>query len=1296
MSSSGKSSTPPTPPPHDYSPFHGHLSASEPHLAHSPPVPSPLNPSAHSSPNTTPTQKPLPLPLTAASSSTTPPVSVQITGPALRGRPRGASISTLRNSPHSVSFPTLERVASQPAQPSSLSSSLSSLTPPDHERARSLSFTIASLGHRPHASRSPSPAYGFRRSRNETPPRGAPQTWWGRARDDTSVRPWADTQRERRKKSVPEEQTKAWETTRARVEEAAMKVLDVGLDVLREALRIGVDVMEFVPAMGLQEAARALLGIWDALQYVELNRMACLRLTERCADILLSVKDEIDQAGEAVANELEEPLQKLIDAFHGVYNFLTKQVHRPFLKRYLKRDDIAREIAGCDTALGDALEMFGIRIQVRILKQIQANEARRQEEARLLYESLRSIQQHAPYAPATEPRALPAPTGLLLEGAPPRVQSTVSSPDLPALPSTPSTPSSLSLSPVDPLLLSTPSPAQISAALRRLRARENELDRLRDADDLRALMRTALETQSDAEMCAVLQVARDEMPEAIKTLQRELEREVAREGRVGGEAGEVVVEEVSMDEAMAEWSVRSEAATSASATGRSVRTRESVASIGTRVGSRRDTLDREFIEGGLEALKRMSRGTEASLQLPSWTITRYEVDREEKIGIGYFSDVYRGTWRGRSVAIKCLAETTPRSLFIHETGIWKTLDHPNVLPLLGASSASGDPPWFFVSPYCRSGSLVEFLKAKGEDVDLLKAMHEVARGMEYLHGKGVLHGDLKAANVLVFDDGRCVISDFGQSEMKSEVARVSGTPPPHGTLRWQSPELMAGENELTPEMDVYSFAICCIEILGHGKLPWAMADDDSVRHYVLERNMRPEIPKSKFVTSDLERIIRVCWDRDPRGRPLFSTLARDIRQLRVKSGSKDADTPMVGWRLPSVMEDHSAEPSPDPRPQIPLPSVEPETDHTGSSLSTNASYKTAHGTESDGSAQRRYDTMPPPYASTVRPGTSHGTHGATDGDTTTRKNSIRSQLSISTSSLSDIEFLPWDSGYVSPLPPDEVIAETKNERRYRMLLQHEFNPNLTLPLWTPTKVSLGDVGYLSKPSGHFVTLFNAYDPVNTSGNALAGMRALETYGTVKRGTQKQDKRTVAQRGWEVIQGFLPSRRSNDSSPQSVTRRYTFQLRTEHKTAYLCTETTVYRYLEPDAKHAPYAWFKDNIDRILAIYGERNALQREDIFLVIGTLNAPDWALFVSHHHPNGLVHFNVFSGQKVAGQRWGEFEFDFSDNALGPGPAYHEDLPDGTQPRFAQKVSSARSGPWDTVVLSRLRFKPDAVEPTAR
>jgi abelson tyrosine-protein kinase 1 len=231
--------------------------------------------------------------------------------------------------------------------------------------------------------------------------------------------------------------------------------------------------------------------------------------------------------------------------------------------------------------------------------------------------------------------------------------------------------------PTTALQSSPADPESVRKSLHALRSAQNVQDLVHDTADLRQLMRTALSTNDDAAMIGVLQIARSEMPEAIKTLQRALERVV--------EDGQMDVEE-STKALLLPASPQREARTGNG---------PSVDSGITGVSRRSpDTLDREFIETGIDALRRLSQGTD--LGLPSWTITRYEIDLEAKVGFGFFSDVYRGTWREHTVAIKVLAETTPRKIFVHEVEIWKSLYHPNVLELLGASSASGDPPWFLV------------------------------------------------------------------------------------------------------------------------------------------------------------------------------------------------------------------------------------------------------------------------------------------------------------------------------------------------------------------------------------------------------------------------------------------------------------------------------------------------------------------------------------------------------------------------------------------------------------------------
>ena len=60
-----------------------------------------------------------------------------------------------------------------------------------------------------------------------------------------------------------------------------------------------------------------------------------------------------------------------------------------------------------------------------------------------------------------------------------------------------------------------------------------------------------------------------------------------------------------------------------------------------------------------------------------------------------------------------------------------------------------------------------------------------------------------------------------------------------GTIRWESPELMGGQNQITHESDVYAYAILCIEILSMGRLPWPLMDDDAVQHFVLSILFHP-------------------------------------------------------------------------------------------------------------------------------------------------------------------------------------------------------------------------------------------------------------------------------------------------------------------------------------------------------------------------------------------------------------------------------------------------------------------------
>lgn len=165
---------------------------------------------------------------------------------------------------------------------------------------------------------------------------------------------------------------------------------------LKDTLSVSADLLSLAPLPGLEEAAKALLCVWDACQKVDVsaylirraynlvltpccaktNRLSCLRLAERCATLLYSVRCEINEAGMETAMALAEPVEKLCGALSQVRrgewyfcwtnvalkikSFLQMQLHRPFLKRYVKREEIARELVACNEAITDAASRFGV------------------------------------------------------------------------------------------------------------------------------------------------------------------------------------------------------------------------------------------------------------------------------------------------------------------------------------------------------------------------------------------------------------------------------------------------------------------------------------------------------------------------------------------------------------------------------------------------------------------------------------------------------------------------------------------------------------------------------------------------------------------------------------------------------------------------------------------------------------------------------------------------------------------------------------------------------------------------
>lgn len=84
---------------------------------------------------------------------------------------------------------------------------------------------------------------------------------------------------------------------------------------------------------------------------------------------------------------------------------------------------------------------------------------------------------------------------------------------------------------------------------------------------------------------------------------------------------------------------------------------------------------------------------------------------------------------------------------------------------------------------------------------------------------------------------------------------------------------------------------------------------------------------------------------------------------------------------------------------------------------------------------------------------------------------------------------------------------------------------VVLPLWTPGGAALGDIGYLDKPSGEFITLFSTLAPNTCSRPSIKRLSTMAAYGPMAFGEQRSEKRNVALRGLDALSGFLTFRTS---------------------------------------------------------------------------------------------------------------------------------------------------------------------------
>ena len=197
---------------------------------------------------------------------------------------------------------------------------------------------------------------------------------------------------------------------------------------------------------------------------------------------------------------------------------------------------------------------------------------------------------------------------------------------------------------------------------------------------------------------------------------------------------------------------------------------------------------------------------------------------------------------------------------------------------------------------------------------LLWIFQRVSAGLAHSHARGVIHGDLKPANILIRNDGEPALLDFNLSSSDSRPAKFFG-----GTLPYMSPEtfeaLLLGKGNSSTQADIYSIGVLMFEFL-NGKLPYLAPVSDDPAELKQAITARRELPieweNDTKVDEGLKNIITKCLHPDPTQRyetaaPLEQDLQRELDHLPLQFADESANNRRRKWvkRHPSIVSTSS-------------------------------------------------------------------------------------------------------------------------------------------------------------------------------------------------------------------------------------------------------------------------------------------------------------------------------------------------------------------------------------------------------
>jgi len=283
--------------------------------------------------------------------------------------------------------------------------------------------------------------------------------------------------------------------------------------------------------------------------------------------------------------------------------------------------------------------------------------------------------------------------------------------------------------------------------------------------------------------------------------------------------------------------------------------------------------------GAYSKSQKMAKSTANNIGSSSWANISFGGSGSASIPLGTSDIKDSKVKHSRSRATNSAIRRTLRKEFKEEMRHLSKLRHPCITTIMGAVIGNGVEP-MLVMEYMEHGSLHDLIHNETMVLEgdlLLNILRDISQGVRFLHSATpqVIHGDLKAANILVDRRFRCKVADFGLSQKKN----LGGT----GTPFWMAPELLRKESPNTAATDVYSFGIILYEIFSR-RNPYEGEDAREVLRLVADKAVckRPTLPPNCPPT--ISSLMADCLVDGAEKRPSFNEI-----DLRLKETHENFD-----------------------------------------------------------------------------------------------------------------------------------------------------------------------------------------------------------------------------------------------------------------------------------------------------------------------------------------------------------------------------------------------------------------------